>query len=174
MLQNRYPHIMARIKRRLRYYVRRTEKKAGGVPNSFWYREFHPNDPQLGGTDKVYWVTFTNTTEEHLLAQAAAFTVPVANAYVSFGWYIDFDGGYGYVQSKKQTVVKQEIPISIIYQAKDPKHLYLDFDHVIFCEEQQLIDFVIYSAFGADQKGFGFPVLFRIASRAALKLEGGS
>ena len=166
---------MGKIKKALLYYVRKTEAKAKAPPGSYWYREFLPDDPGIGGTAKTYTATMSNTVEEHLLAQATAITVPTANAYVSFGWYLDADlGDGGYLRTEKNSVVKSETIARMVYNQKDPKHMYLDFDHIIFGQEQDLIGFKIYNGFGADQICMALPVMFRIASKGALNLEGGA
>jgi len=172
MLVNKYPNLALKIKQALQYYVRIIERKAKAPAGSYWYRAFRPNDPEIGGTQRVYTATMTNGAEEHLLAQSSSITVPAANGYVSFGWYIDADFGVGgYVNAKKNTVVKSEIMARLIYEQKDPDHLYLDLDHVIFGKEQDVIDFIFYNAFGADQVCMALPMMFRIASRSSLNLE---
>lgn len=172
ILLNKYPEIMAIIKRRLKDYVRVAEEKYNATPNSYWYRFFRPNDAGIGGTEYQYYATMTDSDEEHLLAQSSAITVPVANAYVSFGFYIDADFGKGgYVQVEKQGVTKFEIPARKIYLQDDPQHLYIDFDHVVSGFQQEKLDFIFYNEFGADQICFAFPFMFRIASKSALNLE---
>lgn len=173
MLMNKYPNLAEKVKKKLMYYVRITERKARAEPGTYWYRPFRPDDPGIGGTANTFFATFTASTREHLLAQATALTVPTANAYVSFGWYIDFDpGNGGYVEALKQNVIKSQLPARMIYQSPEPAHMYLDFDHVIFGEEQDLIDFIVYQAHdtGNDQIGFALPIMFRIGSRSALNL----
>lgn len=178
MLQNGYPHIAQRIKNALvNYFVPNTEKKARAPENSYWYRAYKPNDPGIDGTDRVYYQTLTASTEEHLHEDVSTHpytTVPTGCAYVSFGWYCDCDlGNGGYLQYKKQDVVKYEINARKVYQSKNPKHMYLDFDYVLFAQEQARIEFVIYNEHdsGNDQVGLVMPILFRIDSKSALNLE---
>lgn len=176
MLQNKYPHIISLMKEQLENYVRRTEDKARATSGSYWYRFFEPGDPTSTGTlgtAQTWYSTFEYQTREHMLAAAAAITVPTGNAYVYFGWYLDFEPGTGgYVEALKQDVVKSLIPARLIYDAEEPRHVYLDFDHVIFGQENEIIDFIIYQdhVSAASQIGLGFPLLFRIASYEALGL----
>lgn len=172
LLINEYPELLNVIKRRNKQFVFLTETKNGAPHGKYWYRFFQPDDPEIGGTEHQYYATLTSGSEEHLLAQASDITVPTANAYVSYGWYCDVDlGATGYLLVKKQTVTKDELPGRIPYEAKNPQHLYLDFDHVVFSEEQDEVDYVIYNNFGDDQIGIVIPFMFRIASKSALNLE---
>jgi len=172
MLLNEYPELMGIIKNQLIKYVRHSEKKYNAQPGSYWYRFFRPDDPGLGGTAKTYYATYSNGAEENLLALGAAITVPTANSYVTFGWYCDMDfTDAGYLRVKKQGVMKQELLARVPYESVSPKYLYLDFDMVIYAQQQEIIDFVAYNGFGADQIGFCFPFMFRIASKSALNLD---
>lgn len=174
MLQNEFPEIMAKLKAKLEQYVKATEKRSRSAPGSYWYRFFEPDDPGLAGTAQTWSFTFTASTRENVITKGSALTVPTANAFVYFGWYCDFEPGTGgYLETLKNGVVKSLIPARIVYNAKNPKHVYLDLDHVLFGEEQEIIDFVTYQdhVSGNDQIGMCFPLLFRIASRSALNLE---
>jgi hypothetical protein len=172
ILINKYPEVMNIIKRRLKAYVAEAERRYNATAGSFWYRFFRPDDPDIGGTTKTYSATMSNTAEENILATASTIVVPVANAYVIFGWYCDADFGVGgYFTIDKQGVEKHLLPARTVYQAKNPKHLYLDFDHVIVGWQQEIIDPVAYNEFGADQICLCFPFMFRIASKSALNLE---
>ena len=172
MLLNKYPELMNIIKRRLKGYVAEAERRYNSSVGSYWYRFFRPNDAGLGGTNKVYTATYSNGAEENFFALGSALTIPVSNAYVTFGWYVDADFGHGgYLQVKKQGVVKSEILALKPYQNDNPKYLYLDFDAVIVGWQQEVLDFVAYNAFGADQICMCFPFMFRIASKSALNLE---
>ncbi|KKL52515.1 hypothetical protein LCGC14_2284710 [marine sediment metagenome] len=172
MLVNKFPEVMGIIKRKLMIYVAEAERRYNYSAGSFWYRFMRPNDPELGGTDKVYTATFSNTAEENILATAATITVPVSNAYVSFGWYNDADYGVGgYLRVTKQGVEKSLIHARVPYQSKNPKYLYIDFDSVIVGWQQEILDFIAYNEFGADQINMCFPFMFRIASKSALNLE---
>lgn len=172
ILLNEHPELMQIIKDKLKAYVGYVEKMYNAPAGSYWYRFFKPDDTGIGGTAHQYYSTITDVTEENLLSLGAAITVPTANAYVIFGVYCDFDPNYqGYVHIKKQGVLKNEIPLRMVYEQDHPKYLYLDFDNILFAVEQENFDFVIYSAFGADQAGMCIPFMFRIASKAALNLE---
>ncbi|KKN90774.1 hypothetical protein LCGC14_0223570 [marine sediment metagenome] len=172
MLINKYPEIMNIIKRRLKIYVAEAERRYNSSAGSYWYRFLRPNDPAIGGTDKVYTATYTNTAEENIFASAATITVPVSNAYVIFGWYNDADFGVGgYLKVEKQGVEKSLIHARLPYQNANPKYLYLDFDHVIVGWQQEILDPIAYNEFGADQICMCFPFMFRIASKSALNLE---
>lgn len=174
MLQNEFPEVMAKIKRKLEHYVKMTEKRTRAAPGSYWYRFFEPDDPGISGTAQTWSSTFTASTVEHMLAQSSQITVPTANALVYVGWYCDFEPGTGgYLEVNKQNVTKSLIPARLVYNAKNPKHVYLDLDHVVFGEENELVDFRTYQdhVSGNDQIGLCFPLLFRIASRSALNLE---
>ena len=172
MLINKYPEIMGIMKRKLEQVCKEAERRYNTKPGSYWYRFFRPDDNGIGGTANTWKATMTSAVEEHLLAQATAITVPDANAYVSFGWYLDADLGYsGYLRVLKQDVIKQEIPARAVYEVQNPKHLYLDFDNIIVGVNQEKLDFIIYNGFGADQICFAFPFMFRIATKSALNLE---
>jgi len=172
ILLNKYPGLMATIKAALEEKARYCEKKYNEPVNSYHYRFFKPDDPGIGGTANQYYATMSNGAEEHLLAQASAITVPTANAYMSFGWYVDADlADSGYLRVLKHNVIKQEILAIKPYQSANPKYLYLDFDSVIFSQQQELVDYIIYNGFGADQICMAIPFMFRIASKAALNLE---
>lgn len=172
MLINKYPEIMNIIKRKLRAYVAEAERRYNASAGSYWYRFFRPDDAGLGGTAKTYTATYSNGAEENFLALGSAITVPVANAYVIFGWYCDADFGVGgYLNIDKQGVEKMLVHARVPYQAQNPKYLYLDFDSVIVGWQQEILDFVAYNEFGADQICMCFPFMFRIASKSALNLE---
>lgn len=172
MLLNKYPELMGILKTQLLRYVGHSEKKYNATPGSYWYRFFRPDDSGLGGTAKIYYATFTSATEENFMALGSAITVPTANSFVSFGWYCDVDlGDSGYLHVKKQNVLKSELLARVPYESKNPRYLYLDFDNIIYVQQQELIDFVVYNGFGADQIGMVFPFMFRIASKSALNLE---
>lgn len=171
ILLNKYPDIMAIIKMQLEEYVREAERKYNAEPGSYWYRFIRPDDPGIAGTAQRYWTSWTNATALHILGQAAL-TVPVANAYACFGWYLDFDpGDGGYLQILKQNVVKWEIPARQVYLQDNPKHLYIDFDSVVVGYQQELMDFITRNEIGAAQIGMSIPFMFRIASKAALNLD---
>ena len=172
MLINRYPEVMNIIKRKLKVYVAEAERRYNYSAGSFWYRFVKPNDPAIGATDKLYSYTFSNTAEENIFQSAATVTVPVSNAYISFGWYCDADYGVGgYLRVTKQGVEKSLIHARVPYHAVNPKYLYIDFDAVIVGWQQEILDFLAYNEFGADQIHMCFPFMFRIASKSALNLE---
>lgn len=171
ILLNEFPELGLIIKRLLKRFTKRAEKKYNADVGSFGYRFFRPTDPEIGGTLKEYFGTHTNNAEEHLLIHTKAITVPTATAYVSFGWYLDFDPGQaGYLHVLKQDVIKSEVIARTVYEAKNPKHVYLDFDHVIYTEAQEKVDYIIFNKFGADQIGVGIPLMYRIADKEALGL----
>ena len=172
MLLNKFPEIMNIVKRRLKVYVAEAERRYNASAGSYWYRFFRPNDNGLGGTNKVYTATYSNGAEENFFALGASITVPVANAYVVFGWYNDADYGVGgYLNIDKQGVEKMLVHARVPYQNKNPRYLYLDFDSVIVGWQQEILDFVAYNEFGADHINMCFPFMFRIASKSALNLE---
>lgn len=172
MLINKYPEIMNIIKRKLRRYVAEAERRYNASAGSYWYRFFRPDDPAIGGTIKTYTATYSTGAEENILATAATVTVPVSNAYVCFGWYNDADFGVGgYLNIDKQGVEKMLVHARVPYMNKNPKHLYIDFDSVIVGWQQEILDFVAFNEFGADQINMCFPFMFRIASKSALNLE---
>ncbi len=173
MLINKYPEIMNIIKRKLKTYVAEAERKYNATAGSYWYRFVRPNDPGVGATNKLYSYTYTTSAEENLFVTiAAAITVPVSNAYVIFGWYLDADFGVGgYLRIEKLGVEKSLIHSNQAWLAKNPKHLYLDFDHIIVGWQQETLNPVAYNEFGADQICMCFPFMFRIASKSALNLE---
>lgn len=175
MLLNDYPELMYVIKKKLLYFVAKAEKKYNADPGDYWYRFWRADDPSIAKTADVYYGTFGNGVEDHLLGDGildAGFTVKAGNCFASFGWYLDFDpGDGGYLLIKKQNVVKSSLPARKVYEQKNPKHLYLDFDHVIYSEQQELVDYICYNDFGADQIGLAMPFMFRIATKASLNLE---
>ena len=165
---------MAIIKMQLEVYVAEAERKYNAEPGSYWYRFIRPDDAGVGAAnkEKIYWWTASNGASEHLMEAATPMTVPVANAYACFGWYLDADfGDGGYLQIKKQNVVKWEIPARAVYLQENPKHLYIDFDSVIVGYQQELMDFISWNESGAAQKCLCMPFMFRIASKAALNLD---
>ena len=171
MLINEHPELALTIKKKLKYFVRKAEKKYNATKGSYWYRFFRPNDTDIGGTKYQYYATMTDATEMHLLAQATAFTIPTAEAYAAFGWYVDGDLGQdGYLLYKKQEREKWELNGRIPYEQKNPDHLYIDFDHVMYGEHKELLDFITYSALGVNQILVSIPVLFRIARKSSLGL----
>lgn len=171
ILLNEFPELALIIKRLLKRFTKRAERKYNADVGSFGYRFFRPDDPQIAGTAKQYYATHTATTEEHLLAIANAITVPTATAYVSFGWYLDFDPGQaGYLHILKQDVIKSEVIARNVYSAKNPKHIYLDFDHVIYTEAQEKVDYIIYNGQAFNQIGVAIPLMYRIADKEALGL----
>jgi len=116
----------------------------------------------------------TTVTEEHILANATGvpITVPTGEAAASFGWICMSDlGRAGYLHVKKEGVVKSELPARVVYRQQNPDHYYVDLDTVIFGEENAKIDYVIYNGNAFDVSAIVIPILFRIASRAALNLE---
>lgn len=154
-------------------FVRQTEIKHNAQQGSYWYRFFKPDDSMIsGGTAKTYDATLTSVTEENILATGAVVTVPTGEAMASFGWICMADlGRRGYLRVKKEGVVKSEVPARIVYRQQDPEHYYIDLDTVIFGEENAKIDFVIYNGNAFDVTDVVVPIMFRIASRAALNLE---
>lgn len=154
-------------------FVRTTEKKNNARKGEYWYRFFRPDDSMIsGGTAQDYYAEFTTVTEESILATGSVVQVPTGEAVASFGWIcnIDLDAG-GYLLVKKEGVTKSEIPARIVWRQKDPKHYYVDLDTVIFGEENARIDYIAYNGYGSDRSGIVIPIMFRIASRAALNLE---
>ena len=154
-------------------FVRETEVKHNAQVGSYWFRFFKPDDPMItGGTTKTYDAALTTATEENLLALGAVVTVPTGEAVASFGWICMVDlGRRGYLHIKKEGVLKSEIPARVVYRQQDPAHFYFDMDMVIFGQENAKLDFVIYNGNAFDVTDVCIPILFRIASRAALNLE---
>ena len=154
-------------------FVRDTEIKHNAEPGEYWYRFFRPDDPMIsGGTAKVYYSTLTTVTEENLLSLGAVVTIPTGEAAFTCGWICKMDlGRAGYLHVKKETVVKSELPARVAYRQQNPKHYYVDLDTAIFAEENAKLDFVIYNGCPSDMTGVCIPLMFRIASRAALNLE---
>lgn len=171
MLINEHPELAAIIKSKLEYFVDKAERKYNADKGSYWYRFFRPDDIDIGGTKYQYYADMSNNAEEHLLAQASAFTIPTAEAYAAFGWYVEGDlGADGYLLYKKQEREKWELPGRIPYEQKNPDHLYIDFDHVMYGEHKELLDFITCNKFGVDQILVSIPVLFRIARKSTLGL----
>ena len=169
---NKYPEIMGIIKRKLKDICREAERRYNAPAGSYWYRFFRPDDNGLGGTTKVWKATYTTGAEENFLALGSAITVPDGNGYAIFGWYVDADmGDAGYLRIKVQDVIKSEILARVVYEVKNPKHFYTDFDNVIVAWNQSKLDPIVYNSFGADQICMAFPIMFRIATKAALNLE---
>ena len=154
-------------------FVRDTELKHNAQTGTYWYRFFRPEDKMItGGTTKQYYATMTTVTEENILATANVVTVPTGEAAASFGWICMADlGRAGYLHVKKEGVIKSELPARIVYRQQNPSHYYVDLDTVIFGEENAKIDYVIYNGNAFDVSAIVIPILFRIASRAALNLE---
>ncbi len=154
-------------------FVRKTEVKHNAQQGSYWYRFFKADDPMInGGTTKTYDATLTTVTEENILATGNVVTVPTGEAMASFGWIIMVDlGRRGYLHVKKEGVTKSELPARIPYRQLNPAGYYVDLDTVIFGEENALVDFVIYNGNAFDVTDVAIPIMFRIASRAALNLE---
>lgn len=153
-------------------FVRQTEIKHNAQPGSYWYRFFKPTDPMItGGTAYTYDATFTTVTEEDLLALVIV-TVPTGEALASFGWICMVDlGRAGYLLVKKEGVVKSELPARVAYRQQNPEHYYIDLDTVIFGEENAKVNYIIRNGNPFDVTDVCIPILFRIASRAALNLE---
>ncbi len=158
-------------------FVRKTEVKNNAQQGSYWYRFFKPDDPMISsGTTKTYDALISlgasYTVEENILSTGAVVTVPTGEAMASFGWICMVDlGRTGYLHVKKEGVLKSEIPARIVYRQQDPDHYYIDLDTLIFGEENAKIDFVTYNGNAFDVTDICIPIMFRIASRAALNLE---
>lgn len=154
-------------------FVRDTEIKHNATPGEYWYRFFRPNDPMItGGTEKQYYSTLTTITEENILSTGNVVTVPTGEAAASFGWICKMDlGRAGYLHIKKESVIKSELPARVVFRQQNPEHYFVDLDTVMFGEENAKLDYVIYNGVPADMTGVCVPILFRIASRAALNLE---
>lgn len=148
------------------------EKQYNAKHGTYWYRFFRPNDPFVGGTEKVYYATFTTVTEEELLALGSAITVKTREMIAIFGWICDIDlGRAGYLQIKKHGTVKQELHPRIVWRQQKPDNMYIDLDTVIYGVENEVFNFIVYNGYGADRSGIVIPIMFRIASRSALNLD---
>lgn len=154
-------------------YVRQTEIKHNAEPGSYWYRFMRPEDPMIsGGTAKQYYSTFTAVTEENILSTGADVTIPTGEAAASFGWICMVDlGEDGYLDVKKETVLKSRIPARLAWRQQNPEHYFVDLDTTIFAEANANIDFVTYNGNAGDRTGIVIPIMFRIATRSALNLE---
>ena len=154
-------------------YVRAAEQQYNVTRGSYWYRFVRPEDPFIGGTTKTYHVTFTTVTEEQIFALGISFnTVPTAEMWVCFGWYCELDlGKAGYLHIKKHGVLKDEIPARIVFRQQRPDFLAINLDRVVFGVQNDELQFITYNGLASDRTGLCFPILYRIAPRAALNLE---
>lgn len=182
------PHILMGIKRKMiggdgipdndgdaiAGLVKYAEKKYDGVKGEYWYRFMKPDDDFVGGTSQDYYGTWTTATRMGIVGTAAATvnTVPTREMIVCFGWYCEVDLGYkGYLEIDKHTVDKSEIPARIVYRQQDPDHLFVDLDKIIYGVENEKFNFITFNGLGFDMAGIVYPILYRIAPRAALNLE---
>jgi hypothetical protein len=171
ILMNQHPALVAILKEKLEYFVRKAEKKYNAPAGSYWYRFIRPDDAGVGGTQYTYTSTYTNGTAVDWIP-AGNMTIPTGNSLVCFGWYLDFDPGQGgYLLIQKQNVTKSELIGRFVYEQTEPDHLYIDLDHVIYAEEQEVIRFRVMNNFGANQIGIAWPFAFRIASKTALNFD---
>ena len=105
-------------------------------------------------------------------AGTAAIPVPVSTTIAIFGWYCEFDpSASGYARIDKNGVNKWQIPLRVVYEQANPKHLYVDLDTVIVGYQQDLIAPITYQETGGNQIGLSFPFMFVIASKSKLNLE---
>jgi hypothetical protein len=173
MLINQYPEIMNIIKGYLVRIVRESERRYNAPVGSYWYRFFKMDDTILsGGTARTWEQTFTTTDEEEIIAGTAAIAVPVSMTVAVFGWYCDFDPfAAGYARIAKNGVTKWEIPLRIVYDQRNPRHLYIDFDSVVVGYQQDKLDIYTYQETGGNQIGLSLPFMFVIASKSKLNLD---
>jgi hypothetical protein len=161
------------IKQHLIAIVKESERRYNAPPGSYWYRFFKMDDAILsGGTARTWEQTFTTTDEEEIIAGTAAIAVPVSMTVAVFGWYCDFDPfAAGYARIAKNGVNKWEMPLRMIYEQQNPRHLYIDLDTVIVGYQQDKLDMYTYQETGGNQIGLSFPFMFVIASKSKLNLD---
>lgn len=154
-------------------FVRDTEIKNKANPGTYWYRFFKPDDSMItGGSAQDYYATLTTVAEENILATGNVITVPTGEAAASFGWICLADlGKAGYLRVKKEGIVKSELIARVAYRQQNPDGYFFDLDTVMFGEENAKLDYIIYNGNPFDISAIVIPILFRIASRAALNLE---
>lgn len=174
MLVNNFPEVMNIIKKHLIAIVKESERRYNATPGSYWYRFIRMDDVQLfsGGTARTWEQTFTTADEEEVIAATGAIPIAVSNTAVIFGWYCDFDPfAGGYARIAKNGVTKWEMPLRVIYEQQNPKHLYIDLDTVIVGYQQDKLDIMTFQETGGNQIGLSLPFMFRIASKSALNLD---
>lgn len=157
-------------------FVKKTEVKNNAAPGDYWYRFFRPNDPMINitasGAAQDYYALFETGVAEEILASTFVMTVPTGEAVAIFGIICNLDlGRAGYIHILKENVVKVEVPARIAWRQQNPPHYYVDLDTVIFGTENARINFRVHNGTPSDMTGIVIPIMFRIATRAALNLE---
>jgi len=157
-------------------FVQDTERKNNAQSGDYWFRFFRPDDPMIDrstiGSAQDYYAEFTITTEEEILASTFPITVSTGESVVIFGIICNFDlGKAGYIRIKKENVLKVEVPARVPWRQQNPPHYYVDLDTVIYGRENARINFIVYNATPSTMTGIVIPIMFRIATRAALNLE---
>jgi hypothetical protein len=130
-------------------------------------RLIRPNDQVIGGTAETYSATYTNATDEYLLAQSAPNRVPIGQGVLSLGWYTELDlGANGILEIDLEGIKRQEVMARFAYNCD--MHLYIEPQQVVFAKENDKIAWIIYNAAGLDLTGVVYPFAFLIGPRKQL------
>lgn len=130
-------------------------------------RLLRPDDQVIGGTAETYSATYTNATDEYLLALAAPERVPIGQGVLSLGWYTTLDfGGDGILQVDLEGIKRQEVMAQFAYQ--NDHNIYVEPQQVVFAKENDKVAWIIYNASGVDLTGVVFPFGFLVGPRKQL------
>lgn len=152
----------------LKKECRLAEAKYNGSPNSYGFRFFQSNDPNLGGNYDDYTTFLESGIESHLF-NSEELRIPISETWVYFGWVCKNDlGTQGTLKIRKNGVTIRNINASMVYENQFPKHMYFDFQHIeMFCENT-LVEILIRNEFDFSIKAEVYPILYRISEKGRL------
>jgi len=166
------PKLYNQLIKQLKEYTRYCEDKYRCQKYEMGFRFFKPDDPGISMTCNQYDYTYTTVTEKNLLSQSRPMTVPYRDAYVYLGWYCNTSlGKGGYLKFHKHHVTKNCIDADVVYLQQNPEHYFFDVNHITLLMEMDVAGFITYNANDYDVHGKIYPILYRIATKAALNLE---
>ncbi len=133
-------------------------------------RLLRPDDQVLlTGTAETYSATYTNATDEYVIALAAPGRVPIGMGVLSLGWYCTLDlGPNGILEVDLEGIKRQEIIARFVYNSD--MHLYIEPQQIVFAKENDKIAWIVYNGAGIDMIGVVFPFAFLIGPRKQLLL----
>lgn len=135
--------------------------------NELAARLLRPDDEVIGETAEVYAATYTDSTDEYLLAASAAQRVPVGQGVLHLGWMSQLDlGGDGILEVDLEGIKRQEVLARLAYYSD--MYMYIEPQQIVFARQQDKIAWIVRNEAGIDLTGVVFPIAFLIGPRKQL------
>lgn len=169
MLLNSNPNLYNQCIDVLQNAVRSSEVRYNATPKTFGFRPLRSND--VGFDSKSWSGVFPAHLQSYIAEATSALTIPTSNAWVYFGWITDKDFG---INSEfiflREGVIKSKISSTFVYNCENPAHMFIDIQNITTIKENERVSFEVHNHNGHDIVANVIPIIYRIASQAALNL----